>query len=78
MCKIHSELTTTVPGTSVPLTKDNSMSNWIKDTRYLEVKQVPFLYVVEPVDKELVLTHASFLKFTTVNNENTARSIIIK
>ena len=41
------------------------------DPHSLEVKQVPFRYWVDPLDKESVLWHGSFLKLTTVNKENT-------
>ena len=46
---------------------------------YLDVKQVPFLFAVEPDAKVLVLTHASFLNWTTLNREKTEkRRLIIK
>ena len=38
---------------------------------YLDVKQVPFRYVVEPLLSWLVLIHGSFLKLTIVNREKT-------
>ena len=40
---------------------------------YLDVKQVPFLFVVEPDAKVSELTHASFLNWTTLNREKTAK-----
>ena len=40
---------------------------------YLDVKQVPFLFEVEPDAKVSVLTHASFLNWTTLNREKTAK-----
>ena len=37
------------------------------------MKQVPFLFEVEPDAKVSELTHASFLNWTTLNREKTAK-----
>ena len=44
---------------------------YFRPSTYLEVKQVPFLYDVDPLLSWLVLTHGSFLKLTIVNREKT-------
>ena len=44
---------------------------YFRPNTYLEVKQVPFRYDVEPLLSWLVLTHGSFLKLTIVNREKT-------
>ena len=46
---------------------------WEQQLDYLDVKQVPFLQEVDPLESELLLIHGSFLKFTIVNRENTEK-----
>ena len=51
--------------------KEMKILLYFRPSTYLEVKQVPFRYDVEPLLSWLVLTHGSFLKLTIVNREKT-------
>ena len=51
--------------------KEMKILLYFRPSTYLEVKQVPFLYDVDPLLSWLVLTHGSFLKLTIVNREKT-------
>ena len=51
----------------------NDFKHSYNSLTYDDVKQVPFLYWVEPLEIELVLVHGSLGNWTTENSENTEK-----